>query len=437
MTTPAHEGHAASAFNWRKVPTAAPDVGAPPPFFIYETPALNQTALLHCEKVQDWPFDDSAAEVPMLRLLSQHSARVMDPEAAALYIIPLLPRISHRAQNCLGMDHARRMEAAARALAASPHFVRRRGSDHLLITNTFRLASFGAVLPLLQNASVGWFEHPLAEKKHKGPNKLYDQAAWRCTIVVPYLVSPFCRTRPALPAPDERPTSVFFQGSVDAGRGVRRHFEHLNAFPRADVANHSRSEILKVAREDRGSSSRFSPRGTAEGMLRSQFCLVPKGDTPTSSRLYLALACGCAPILISNEFAPHQPFLHVLPPSKHFWNVGLRANRTEGLGEGPRPLFILEPAFMKDPLGTLTVKLQGSAGLGAHLRELRAALEDIAPDVLYDVEHSRVAHNTLLEWKAACSGAEPPPPGLLLASGRGAKAKGHGKAAGKSVPRVH
>ena len=32
--------------------------------------------------------------------------------------------------------------------------------------------------------------------------------------------------------------------------------------------------------------------GTAAGMLRSEFCLVPKGDTPTSSRLFTAIACG-------------------------------------------------------------------------------------------------------------------------------------------------
>jgi hypothetical protein len=45
-----------------------------------------------------------------------------------------------------------------------------------------------------------------------------------------------------------------------------------------------------------------SQRAHADEMTRSTFCLVPNGDSPPSSRLYLAIAAGCIPVLISDAF---------------------------------------------------------------------------------------------------------------------------------------
>ena len=48
----------------------------------------------------------------------------------------------------------------------------------------------------------------------------------------------------------------------------------------------------------------MSPRG----MLSHEFCLVPRGDTPTSGRLYASLACRCVPLVIANRFREHYAF---------------------------------------------------------------------------------------------------------------------------------
>lgn len=59
--------------------------------------------------------------------------------------------------------------------------------------------------------------------------------------------------------------------------------------------------------------SQFSKIGTARGMLESELCLIPKGDTPTSSRFFTAVACGCVAIhparsalSLDGVFAPHS-----------------------------------------------------------------------------------------------------------------------------------
>ena len=47
-------------------------------------------------------------------------------------------------------------------------------------------------------------------------------------------------------------------------------------------------------------------QSAAEHMLRSLFCLCPRGDTPSTSRFYDAIAAGCIPVVISDSF--EMPF---------------------------------------------------------------------------------------------------------------------------------
>lgn len=53
---------------------------------------------------------------------------------------------------------------------------------------------------------------------------------------------------------------------------------------------------------------------TAETLLKSQFCFVPAGDTPSSRRLFDALAAGCVPIIFNSmeEIAPSLPFRYTV-----------------------------------------------------------------------------------------------------------------------------
>ena len=123
-------------------------------FYIYPDAAYDFSAVLECHP--SWIFDDQAAEVAMLNLLRRHPSRVNDPEKASLFVVPLLPYVSNAAGECMGESHEKRMSRAVVALRHSPYFKRRYGHDHVLITNTFRVKTFGFWLkPLLGNSTVG------------------------------------------------------------------------------------------------------------------------------------------------------------------------------------------------------------------------------------------------------------------------------------------
>ena len=380
-------------------------------FYIYPDAAFDHSSTLECHP--SWLFDDQAAEAAMLQLLRRHSSRVTDPEAASLFIVPLMPYVSNAAGECMGESHERRMSRAAAALRHSPYLARRGGHDHLLITNTFRVKTFGPWLKaLLPNASVAWFEQPLLPGGERRAGVLYRLAFWRCTVVIPYLANPFCTSQREV-APEEtrrlsdrsgggadadagggvavgrakrraRPAgSLFFQGSWAAAANVRRHFAALQALPGAHVhdvprgCNLPENATLPACVAARARASRLH---TARGMLSHEFCLVPRGDTPTSGRLYASLACRCVPLVIANRFREHYAF--AAAGRYDTWTVS-----------------VPEGEFLKAPRAAV------ERAIGAarpRLAAMRAAMARAAPELLYDVEGSRVADNLLRGWGAQC-----------------------------------
>ena len=99
-------------------------------------------------------------------------------------------------------------------------------------------------------------------------------------------------------------------------------------------------------------------------MLRAAFCLVPHGDTPDSSRLYDAIACGCVPILISDA-----------------WQGAFAAS----IDYASFALRIRERHFLADPRGALL-----NVTRGARLEALRRALAAEGSRVLYLHERSEL-----------------------------------------------
>lgn len=436
-------------------------MAAAPSFYIYTDQAYDFSSVLECHP--GWLFDDQAAEVAALNLLRRHPARVHDPARATLFVVPILPYVSWAAGECMGETHERRMARAAVALRREPYLARRHGRDHLLVTNTFRVQTFGRWLkPLLANATLAWFEQPAVAKRHadgswpRGAPKLYSLAFWRCTVVVPYLANPFCGLQrdaaPELvarrqlqqattpPAADggagdpnlsrrskraakqaarkARPAgSLFFQGSWAAAANVRRHFTELqslkgahvydvprgcvNATYSADADDEAAATLDAVASSSVGVAAALSAKeqhrancalartrgsrlATARGMLAHEFCLVPRGDTPSSGRLFGALACRCVPLILSNKFSEHFPYK----------SIGRYDKWTVTVGEGE---------FLREPKAAIERAL---AKARPRLPNMRAAMDNAAAELLYDAPNSRVGHNMLLEWGERCAASE-------------------------------
>eukprot|EP00211_Chloroparvula_japonica_P004478 CAMPEP_0119156034 /NCGR_PEP_ID=MMETSP1310-20130426/52053_1 /TAXON_ID=464262 /ORGANISM="Genus nov. species nov., Strain RCC2339" /LENGTH=606 /DNA_ID=CAMNT_0007148643 /DNA_START=236 /DNA_END=2056 /DNA_ORIENTATION=+ len=51
----------------------------------------------------------------------------------------------------------------------------------------------------------------------------------------------------------------------------------------------------------------------SERIRNARFCICTSGDNPTSRRLYDALAAGCVPILLANDWLTTLPYVHFIP----------------------------------------------------------------------------------------------------------------------------
>ena len=91
------------------------------------------------------------AEIGLVRSLAAHPARVVDPAAAELFVVPVLPHLSADAGNCNGTRHRARMTAVAAALRMSPHWQRRNGSDHWWACTCVMMKKGAWRIPLLRS----------------------------------------------------------------------------------------------------------------------------------------------------------------------------------------------------------------------------------------------------------------------------------------------
>lgn len=117
------------------------------------------------------------------------------------------------------------------------------------------------------------------------------------TIVVPYLENMYCRNKKNN-SNQQRDIKVFFQGN-DRGQSIRKSFKKLENMKGVEIifTDIAPNQIEKYSKEN-----------LAKKMKRSLFCLVPRGDSPTTSRLYDSIACGCIPIVLSDDIGKHLAF---------------------------------------------------------------------------------------------------------------------------------
>jgi len=141
--------------------------------------------------------------------------------------------------------------------------------------------------------------------------------------------------------PRVRTNSVMFHGSTSRGGVNDRHKEYVEGELRQEIcdrlgpklADHSLRCIQDQWKQALEQTSDFhlgteaevpdgsrakwvSPEGkladpsTLEAYLNSKICLVPAGDTPTSRRLFDAMAAGCLPVLMApaEDIMPNLPF---------------------------------------------------------------------------------------------------------------------------------
>lgn len=383
-------------------------------FFMYSGPAFpSPDELLACRGVKrlaplEEPMAQFYAEIGLYRQLASHPKRVSDPAQAELFFVPILPHLDQDAGNCNGTKHRGRMSAVASVLRTSSHWQRKNGTDHFWGCTCVMMRSMvtNELWSLLSTSVHAVHSVP---RGHASPS--------RCQLAIPYFNPTFAATDAAAwRTPGRlRPTLAHFRGRVmnRVRASLVRGYggQPGTVIEAAHPSTAARCNLNKCSAKAYAKVNFPVQRVHFEEMTKATFCLVPVGDSPPSSRLYLAIAAGCVPVLLSDAYEGAFP---ETIPWRSFTLRFAEARMTAGGGKkGKRAA---PPSAL--PPFNLTAELRAVAADTARLGAMQRSLQEHAADVLWEAPDSRVGDHALATATAAvrrvCTAAphSPPPPPL-------------------------
>ncbi|CAM9342695.1 unnamed protein product, partial [Ectocarpus sp. 13 AM-2016] len=281
--------------------------------FVYDgVPELDHSWLVPCyRQVRDGvsPWQDERAdmaqdmgEIWLHRAMLAHPWRVLNPEEADLFYVPMYPVLSMKLGNnrCGHKTHDELINTSVEYLALSSVYFRRfGGADHALVCAWWNCR--GALGPkprmLLRRTVVGINE------------KMLGWTRWGCgldkMVTVPYTASSVLTTSEMIGgrAAEDRDIPFFFVGTARS-RPERQNLDVVTGMAEGSVM------MLGNHQSDWGMNS---TQYAAHIARSSRFCFCPRGDTESSRRIFDAVAAGCTPIVTEASVA-------VLPFSEHVLN---------------------------------------------------------------------------------------------------------------------
>lgn len=364
------------------------------PFYMYEGAAFpSPEALLACRGVQrlaplEEPMAQFYSEIGLHRNLAVHPSRVSDPAAAELFYVPVLPHLSADAGSCNGTRHRARMEAIAVALRTSPRWQHRNGSNHLWACACVMMKGMlgGELWELLATAMHAVHSVP---RGRASPSK--------CQIAIPYHNPIFAAdpTSVMWRAPGRlRPTLAHFRGRVmNRLRSVlvKSHGRAPNQIEAAHPSTAARCNLNKCSAKAKAKSGFPEQSVHFDEMKRAMFCLVPVGDSPPSSRLYMAIAAGCVPVFLSDKFEGAFGF------SVPWGEFSLRMAEADVVGQpwAGSTGTGRDRKHLGPPSVNLTAHLLEVAADPARLAALQRGLQTHASSVLWEAPGGHAGHHAL------------------------------------------
>eukprot|EP00667_Euglena_gracilis_P008332 EG_transcript_8442 len=343
-----------------------------PPFFLLNSSHLPgpELAAACCPSWDKNVSSQYAAEMFALQHLQDHPCRVQDHRLAALVVIPLLFHISLAASYCDGETHRQRMDKAAAALQRWYAGLDQPPPLHVLICNDWRLirdrhavgkrlthALRTVVVGAMEPHSLRWWTNPIGHP---------------CSLNVPYPAIPGIPELAHGWVEESRPFTLYFAGSMlPSVSPVRGAVQALVGFPRSHVSGVGRNCTAAQCTDKLHMASRLFSQAT--------YCLAPRGDTPTTQRIFNALAAGCVPIIVSD---------------------GIRLPLDRLLNWTAFSLAIREAEFLAAPSTAVAGLL--AAVSPPRLKELRTNLALARPHLLWRAPRSAVAQNVLAELLSVC-----------------------------------
>jgi hypothetical protein len=262
------------------------------------------------------------SDVFLFQLFRSHPQRTYDMEAASLHVIavPFYSSyvIDSRRDDRTGPAHSLRMKSVANAIRQKvPDFNETNGRNTLIYNSFYDASSvLGEVYNMIfdTNLILATTDTEFMQLKGRRTDHGWERAPVPRVLVIPYRVQ--YRLKEAaykevsLPNAEStfRNVSIAFHGSISR-EGGREEFLRMLEGKVSDLSLRSANLVGKSADQSSQSVINENLQSTAETLVRTRYCLVPSGDTPTSRRLFESLAAGCIPI-VAGEF---EQIYHLLP----------------------------------------------------------------------------------------------------------------------------
>ena len=147
---------------------------------------------------------------------------------------------------------------------------------------------------------------------------------------------------------------------------------HLRAHNMPRCASMGYADSFACEAEERASH--------AEEMMRAKYCLVPRGDTSSSGRLYDAISCLCVPVIISD---------------------GIELAFSDSIDWGSFSIRCSEEEFTKDPEQAVLRAINSHHG---GYEQLAHELAQVRSEFGFRAQESRVVTNILMAARRGCSG---------------------------------
>jgi hypothetical protein len=263
-------------------------------FFVDRAVELQSSTLFECTPRDFFKTAESqyAFEVSVYNAALTHVDRTYDLFSASVILIPFLPYLSSRTGKCDGKTHGQRLKELLHAVERAPRTM------PIVITCTCVMehAIFGQSLFDRLHAFSNVVQ--LAKAPRSYPKTLSNHV-----IVVPY----FSVAQPSA-ACSENGIILWRGSSSVAGRNATLVRERIMSF-----RNHPAFNVSASRRRGECSVNTTCITGNGLGrdkaakermrndMAESQFCLVPEGDSPESSRLADAISSLCTPVVLSTR----------------------------------------------------------------------------------------------------------------------------------------
>ena len=286
-----------------------------------------------------------ASDIWLHRGLLKHSNRVKDPAQADVIFVPFYGGVSYELGVCNNLTHQQRVELLAHTIDKSElwHSGGLPGWRFAVpITHWHVAATLQSPLRelLLSSRAVVITQDPYFFDGSRGLPNVYGDNDWRVkawgcrafddryTVTVPYPSLYSGGTHGSIPGGvnGPRPTLVQFRGNTDLAscKLITKRTDDTTdgswALPTfcklrrllVDSAKESCSnsdldieDVDKLADwKEMSYNDKFTTNMTYASMRKSVFCLVPRGDSPSSRRLFDAVSAGCIPVIISDDYTP-------------------------------------------------------------------------------------------------------------------------------------